>query len=63
MDAYPEPNLIQLSGDDRIYLIEGNVKRWIPSAEIFNTQRFDWNHIIKVNEIELNWYGEGGEVK
>jgi len=63
MDAYPESNLIQLSGDDRIYLIEGNVKRWIPSAEIFNTRGFDWNHIIKVNEIELKWYGEGGEVR
>ena len=63
MDSYPESNLIQLSGDDRIYLLEGNIKRWIASAQTFNARGLDWNHIIEVNEMEFGWYEAGGEVK
>lgn len=63
MDSYPESNLIQLAGDDKIYLLEENTKRWITSARIFNTRKLNWNYIISVNEMEFEWYKTGGEVK
>jgi hypothetical protein len=63
MDSYPESNLIQFHGDDRIYLIEGNVKRHIPSASVFNKYGYNWEHVIIVNEVEFEWYGEGSMVR
>lgn len=63
MESYPETNLIQLEGDNRIYLIEGNTKRHIPSAEIFNKYGYDWDKAMKVNEVEFGWFKEGNQVR
>ena len=59
MDAYPESNLIQLSGDNNIYLLEENVKRHIPSADVFNKYGYNWEHVIIVNRMEFDWFGVG----
>jgi hypothetical protein len=63
IDSYPESNLIQLQGDNRIYLIENNAKRHISSANVFNKYGYNWEHVVIVNKTEFDYYGMGEELK
>ncbi len=63
MNAYPQSNLVQLSGDNRIYLIDGSAKRHIISSETFIKNGYNWNHIITVNQMEFDWYVTGSVVR
>jgi hypothetical protein len=63
MDSYPVSNLIKLNGSNDIYLIEGNIKRHIPSVTIFNKYKLNWNLVMSVNQTEFNFYQDGGELK
>lgn len=63
MDSYSESNLIRLAGDDKVYLVENNAKRWIPTAGIFNKNGYNWNLIINVNKPEFDYYKKGADLK
>jgi hypothetical protein len=56
MDHYPTSNLIKLNQSNDVYLIEGNKKRLIKSAEEFEREGLDWNLIMGVGEREWEWY-------
>ena len=58
MNHYPESNLIQLVGDNDVYLIEGNKKRLIKSVEEFEREGLDWGRVMGVGEVEWEWFGE-----
>lgn len=62
-DSYPESNLIRLSGDSKIYLIENNIKRWIPTTAIFNAHHYDYDLVLTVNKFEFDYYRTGSNVK
>jgi len=52
-----EPNsLIRAEGDFKVYLLENGTKRWIQTAEEFNTKGYDWSKIAPVNQTEINFY-------
>ncbi|MDD3006969.1 MAG: CAP domain-containing protein [Candidatus Pacebacteria bacterium] len=63
MNAYPLSSLIKLSDSVDVYLIEGTVKKRIPSVVVFNKYNFDWSHISIVNQTEFNYYKIGAELK
>ncbi|MDD3006733.1 MAG: hypothetical protein PHX30_04090 [Candidatus Pacebacteria bacterium] len=63
MNYYPLSNLIKLSGTNDIYLVEGTVKRKIPTAAIFDKYRFNWNYVLIVNQTEFNFYQTGADLK
>jgi len=47
-------NLIKLQNDNKTYLIENNIKRWIKTAEAFNSHGYDWSKIAPVNQAEFD---------
>lgn len=63
MESYKTSNLIKLYNGSRIYLIENNVKRWIPDIQTFNKRNYEWGNILSVNQIEFDWYKNGNAVK
>ncbi|MBU4579911.1 fibronectin type III domain-containing protein [Patescibacteria group bacterium] len=63
MDSYATSNLMKLIGSPDVYLIENNTKRLIPSAEIFNKNKYDWAKILEANKLEFDWYKTGAAVK
>ena len=58
LDIYPDVDLIKLAGDAKVYKLEGNTKRWIKTAEIFNRLGYDWNKVHPVNKVEFEFYQE-----
>lgn len=63
MDFYPTSNLIKFTDSSDIYLVEGTVKRFVPSLTVFNKYRYDWNLVSEVNQTEFEWYKQGNLVK
>ncbi|MCK4859197.1 MAG: hypothetical protein KAS87_01420, partial [Candidatus Omnitrophica bacterium] len=57
MDHYPTSNLVKLHQSNDIYLIEGNKKRLIKSVEEFNELGLDWERVMGVGSVELEWFG------
>jgi len=62
-DFYPSVNLVKLRNDPKIYYLEGTTKYWIPSSEVFQSRGYDWDRVVIVNQIELEAYQYGGEIK
>lgn len=58
LDIYQDVDLIKLSGDDKVYKLEGDTKRWIKDAETFNKLGYDWNKVHPVNATEFSFYKE-----
>ena len=55
--GYPDGSLIRARGDYKVYIVKGNYKRWIQTAEIFNAYgHLRWEDIIEVEPEELNNY-------
>jgi hypothetical protein len=63
MDAYPECNLIRLSGTKDVYLLEGTIKRRVLSEAAFSKYQLDWELVMNVNQAEFNFYTTGAELK
>ena len=59
LDVYATVNTIKLSGEAQVYLLEGDIKRWIKTAAAFVRLGFEWNKVTTVNQTELNAYTEG----
>jgi hypothetical protein len=56
---YPDGSLLRASGDYKVYIIKGNYRRWIQTAEIFNYYgHLRWEDIIEVSPEELAQYQE-----
>ncbi len=56
---YPEGSLLRAKGGYKVYIIKGNYKRWIQSAEIFNQYaHLRWEDIIEVDQSVVDEYQE-----
>jgi len=54
---YPDGSLIRATDDYRVFVINGQYKRWIQSPAIFTAYpHFKWQNIIEVTPAQLNWY-------
>ncbi len=62
MISYPESNLMKLAGSNNIYLIQLATKRLIPSIDVFNKYKYDWNLVLEANQMEFEWYKTGSKV-
>lgn len=63
MNSYPLSNLIRLNNNPEVYLIQGNIKKYIPSVKIANKYHFNLSTVMSVNQYEFNWYKDGGVLK
>ncbi len=60
IDSYPTVTLMRLQGDSKVYLLEGITKRWIKTADAFNSLGYKWEDVDVINNsTELNAYQEG----
>ncbi len=59
---WPDGTLMQVDGQDKIYLIQDGKRREIASKAIF-ISRFDPNKIVTVDESDLDSYTEGVPIK
>lgn len=57
--ALADGTLVKLNADDRIYLIEGGLRRWITDAETFNVRGFDWKKVVVASGVEMSLYPSG----
>ncbi len=56
LNAIPDNIVVRVAGDERVYKIEGNTKKWIPTADVFNRNNFKWNEVASINQTELDYY-------
>jgi len=57
--SYPDGSLLRAKGDKKVYVIKGPYKRWIQTAEIFNSYgHLKWLNIIEVDPAVLSKYQE-----
>ena len=57
------PNFHGISYLNKVYLLESNLKRLVPSIEVFNKLKLDWTKIVPVNQVEWEYYGVGSVVQ
>jgi len=55
--------LVRAQGEEKVYLIENNQKRWIPSIEVFNAKGYSWNSVQVVNLNQISAISEGTNVQ
>ncbi len=61
---YPDGSLLRAQGDHRVYIVKGNYKRWIQTAEIFNNYgHLTWDDIIDVSPSVLAQYQEAWMIR
>ena len=63
VESFQGVELMRLIGGVKVYKLEGNTKRWIRTAEAFSRYNFNWNKIISMNQLELDYYVEGEGIK
>ncbi len=63
LDAYATVNTIKLSGSAKVYLLEGDTKRWVKTSTAFARLGLDWNKVATVNQAELSAYAEGAAIE
>lgn len=63
MESYIITNLVRLSGSNDIYLIQGDTKKKIYSAAVFDRYNFNWDQVVNINQTELDYYRDGGYLK
>ncbi len=59
IQAYPRTKLIKSAANKSVYLLEGNTKRLIKSAEVFDKNNYNWAEIVEINRIHLDSYRDG----
>lgn len=62
VDSYPDVELIKSQDSNAVYFLEADTKRPI-TANVFNARGFNPHEIAEVNQIQLDSYLTGGELK
>jgi len=61
---YPDGSLIRASGDYKVYVINGQYKRWIQSPAILAAYpHFSWQNIIEVTPAQRDWFADAWLVR
>lgn len=50
---WPDGSLLRLSGDSRVYLVQGGFRRWIETADVFRALGLSWNRVQIVSQEEF----------
>ena len=57
VNQYPRLKLARVTGDPKVYyLTESGLKRWIPTAEVFNSYNNKWEDVVEIDVTNLNAY-------
>lgn len=51
---HPNGRLLRAKNSSDVYVIEDETKRRVPSADVFNENRYKWDEIMEVDESELD---------
>jgi len=62
-DSYFSQGVFIKGGGPEVYFLEDGMKRWVETAEVFNTFGFDWNKIKYAKQEELDMYPTGYSIK
>lgn len=57
----PRAILIKGTGPE-VYVLENNLKRWIPSPEVFESFKYKWESINVISNTSLGYYADGSEL-
>lgn len=58
------PTLIRVTGTDQVYHVDiNNKKAWVPTANVFNSWKWDWNLIKAISQTQLNAYPDASPSK
>ncbi len=60
--TYPTGSLLRAGNSAKVYLMENEQKRWIPTAEIFVANGYLWSSIVVVDSSVLSYYPDGPNV-
>jgi len=60
-EDYPDGTLLRGS-DGKVYLIELNKRRWIPSPAVFELSNFGWKYILDIDDDVLDNYDLGDDL-
>jgi len=60
--TYPDGSLLKASNSEKVYLIENNQKRWIPTGDIFTSNGYSWANVIVVDSAIIAGYADGPNV-
>ncbi|MCK4892177.1 MAG: hypothetical protein KAS78_05915, partial [Candidatus Pacebacteria bacterium] len=50
--------LIKSKNGNKIYVVKGNRRLWIPTAEAFNKNGYEWENVVEVGDGEMNAYAD-----
>jgi hypothetical protein len=50
---HPNGSLVSEQSTGKIYIIKNNIRYHIPTANVFNLNRYDWNKVLKINQQDL----------
>jgi chitodextrinase len=59
----PDRTLVKAGNSPQVYIISGQRKRWIPTAEVFQKSSYRWSDIQTVSQEELAKYSDNMLVK
>jgi len=62
LNLMPNGSLIKGSGP-KVYLVDGNKKRWITSVDVFNSNGYKWEDVVQIQDAELELYLEGENIR
>jgi hypothetical protein len=54
--------LVRAAGEEKVYLIEDGMKRWITDSATFVAKGYDWNKVVIISKTELGIYGDGKDI-
>lgn len=57
-----EPGMLLKGGGDKVYVIEGTLRRWITSAAAFAARGYQWSQVHFVAESALANFAEGASI-
>ncbi|GEM_PF-1980405 len=60
--AMPDNYLIRAEGDDKVYLLDQNIIRWIGSPATMDKLGLSFDEVAVVNPSEINFYFEGNPI-
>ena len=58
----PNHKLVKGKSGNKVYLLEDDMKRWIPSEAVFEGQELDWDEILVLEDVEMETYPDGDHV-
>ena len=62
LKEFVKTQLIRGAGTSKVWKINGNVRQWVKTAEVFEALGLNWAHIMEVAQKELDAYTPGSDI-